>query len=380
MSEATISSQIALEANASQSGSGTSSVNNNAPSDSQGSEFKEILEDSQNTALSSDGTEAVKDPLQVDDALLAASQDTLALADLNALLGMIPPGNTSPVGLNETIVAGKLLPAQSAARAGQVSEVPALLTPDQINLATGKLKADEAQPLLSNGLFADGDIFNDDGVLTAQLTASFTDNNAANIKQLNSNIIGQALLKQDPVLEQNLPLSAQPSFTPNQNAIVKPAESMLPAITVTPDNAQWNNQVGERINWMINGQMQRAEIRLDPPELGSLDIRLNIAKDNQASVVFHVNNTTAKEAIESAIPRLREMFEQQGLDLANVDVSQHNFQQQQQSAFAEYDHSEAGAAASAAVSNAADSLTDDTILATTNLSTRNSSRLLDTFA
>ena len=64
-----------------------------------------------------------------------------------------------------------------------------------------------------------------------------------------------------------------------------------------------------------------AELRLDPPELGSLEIRIRQKKDT-TSVSFVVQSSSAREAVESALPRLRELFAEAGLSLQSMDVSE----------------------------------------------------------
>jgi hypothetical protein len=87
----------------------------------------------------------------------------------------------------------------------------------------------------------------------------------------------------------------------------------------------WNQAVGERVVFMARNGIQRADVRLHPQNLGPLDIRVSVQND-QASVTFNVQNASTREAVEQALPRLRELFEQQGMDLVDVDVSD---QQQQ---------------------------------------------------
>jgi flagellar hook-length control protein FliK len=72
---------------------------------------------------------------------------------------------------------------------------------------------------------------------------------------------------------------------------------------------------------MVGREVQSASVRIRPPNLGPLNIHLSIQND-QASVSFTAQHGIVKEALEAAIPRLREMFAESGIDLANVDVSQ----------------------------------------------------------
>lgn len=78
-------------------------------------------------------------------------------------------------------------------------------------------------------------------------------------------------------------------------------------------------QLGERIQMMIRGDIQHATIRLDPPELGALEIRVTVQND-QTQVHIVAPNAQVREALESQSARLREFLEQQGLSLADLDV------------------------------------------------------------
>lgn len=84
---------------------------------------------------------------------------------------------------------------------------------------------------------------------------------------------------------------------------------------------QGQQQIAEKIRWMVNGRQSMAEIRLDPPEMGSMQIRLNVSGDS-ASVSFVVQSQHAKEMLADAMPRLKDMFSEQGIDLGESFVSQ----------------------------------------------------------
>ena len=90
----------------------------------------------------------------------------------------------------------------------------------------------------------------------------------------------------------------------------------------TPVNQkQWGNELTQRMSMMVsNGQQQVAELRLNPVHLGPLNVRIQI-EDDQANISFVTNNQLVKEAVEVALPRLREQLQEQGLDLGHVDVS-----------------------------------------------------------
>ncbi|MDH5919481.1 flagellar hook-length control protein FliK [Vibrio splendidus] len=82
-----------------------------------------------------------------------------------------------------------------------------------------------------------------------------------------------------------------------------------------------NEQVAEKVQMMMSKNLKNLDIRLDPPELGQMKIRMTMNND-VANVHFTVSNQQAREVIEQTLPRLREMLAQQGLQLADSSVQQ----------------------------------------------------------
>jgi flagellar hook-length control protein FliK len=81
--------------------------------------------------------------------------------------------------------------------------------------------------------------------------------------------------------------------------------------------------------WMANQNHQVAELHLNPPNLGPLEVRLTINND-QASALFVSQHSAVRDAIESAMPRLREMLADNGITLGNASVGSESLGQQQQ--------------------------------------------------
>ncbi|MDK1285646.1 flagellar hook-length control protein FliK [Pseudoalteromonas umbrosa] len=79
----------------------------------------------------------------------------------------------------------------------------------------------------------------------------------------------------------------------------------------------------EKVNMMINLNNQEAEIRLDPAELGSMQIRIR-SDAEQAQINFVVQNQQAKELLEESMPKLKEMLEEQGIQLGDSSIEQHS--------------------------------------------------------
>lgn len=78
---------------------------------------------------------------------------------------------------------------------------------------------------------------------------------------------------------------------------------------------------------MINQGTHHAEIRLDPPELGQMMVRVQVSGE-QAQLQFNVSLQQTRDLVEQAMPRLKEMLAESGMQLADSQVSQ---DQQQQS-------------------------------------------------
>ena len=93
----------------------------------------------------------------------------------------------------------------------------------------------------------------------------------------------------------------------------------------------WETNLGSRLQMLVGQNVQSAEIRLDPPELGTLDIKIKVTND-VATVNIASSHTQVREALETAIPRLREMFEESGLSLGDVNVRQESFSQDEKTA------------------------------------------------
>ncbi|MBV1928980.1 MAG: flagellar hook-length control protein FliK [Gammaproteobacteria bacterium] len=91
----------------------------------------------------------------------------------------------------------------------------------------------------------------------------------------------------------------------------------------------WDVEVGNRIRWMVGQNNTGVELRLNPPELGSIEVKV-ATEGERTSVTFFAANPAARDALELALPRLREMFADSGMQLANADVSDQSLQQERE--------------------------------------------------
>lgn len=107
----------------------------------------------------------------------------------------------------------------------------------------------------------------------------------------------------------------------------------IPAMTKPLMHPDWNKELGERIVWMNNKELSAAEIKLNPEHLGPISVRIEMNND-QATIAFTAQHAAVRDALEASIPKLREMMNNQQLNLTDVNISQnHSSGQQQQSSF-----------------------------------------------
>ncbi|WP_052808142.1 flagellar hook-length control protein FliK [Methyloterricola oryzae] len=106
---------------------------------------------------------------------------------------------------------------------------------------------------------------------------------------------------------------------------VQPPQTGVPAMSTPFGRPDWSDDFGERVVWMTGKGIQSAELQLNPQHLGPVEVRINLSQD-QASVQFVAHHAAVRDAIEAAIPKLREMLGAQQLNLADVSVAQQSFQ------------------------------------------------------
>ena len=81
------------------------------------------------------------------------------------------------------------------------------------------------------------------------------------------------------------------------------------------------NLLGNQVLWQAQIGNHQAQIRLDPPELGPIEVRITQI-DNETQLQFFVHHQGTRDQLEQALPRLRELFGQGGLQLGQVEVQQ----------------------------------------------------------
>ena len=112
--------------------------------------------------------------------------------------------------------------------------------------------------------------------------------------------------------------------TPAQNSVLQSTVLQQP---IDLHAKQASVVMGERILMMLGQGKQEVTIRLDPAELGSMLIKLQVQQD-QLQVAIQTQVGQSRDIIEQNLPRLREQLAQQGINLGEASVEQQSKQGQ----------------------------------------------------
>jgi len=91
-------------------------------------------------------------------------------------------------------------------------------------------------------------------------------------------------------------------------------------VNATVGSAAWGAELGQKVVWMVGEKQHVAELHVNPPELGPLDIKLTISEHN-TTAVFTSPHGAVRDAVEAALPRLREVLAESGIMLGNASVT-----------------------------------------------------------
>jgi flagellar hook-length control protein FliK len=89
---------------------------------------------------------------------------------------------------------------------------------------------------------------------------------------------------------------------------------------VTPvGNQHWETAVGNSLVIMSGAHQNRAELVLTPPQFGRIEVSISM-KGDEATAFFVSANPAVRDALESALPRLREVLAEAGITLGQTQV------------------------------------------------------------
>ena len=104
-----------------------------------------------------------------------------------------------------------------------------------------------------------------------------------------------------------------------QSPAAQAASPQLPVATPAGEPG-WAEDVGNQVRWMLGRAESKAELVLTPPNMGKLEVSINLAGD-QTTAQFIASSQAARDALERALPQLREALQQAGILLGDANVS-----------------------------------------------------------
>ncbi|HLP98535.1 MAG TPA: flagellar hook-length control protein FliK [Sideroxyarcus sp.] len=116
------------------------------------------------------------------------------------------------------------------------------------------------------------------------------------------------------------PQSGSIALTTLQNSTPAALMPAQVAVNVPVGNSRWGDEFSQKITWLATQKDQTAELHLNPPQLGPLDVVLKVSGD-QATAMFTSPHAAVREAIEQAMPKLRDMLADNGITLGNTTVN-----------------------------------------------------------
>ena len=167
------------------------------------------------------------------------------------------------------------------------------------------------------------------------------------------------------------------SLAGTQQAVTNAAMTLSPPVGNT---TAWADALSQKVVFLTSAHQQTAQLSLNPPDLGPLQVVLNVA-DKNATAMFMSSHQQVRDAVEAALPQLRESLAQNGIGLGSTTVSDQSAQQQ----FASFAQQQNGSGRGNGNggqngSGNGDDASDDSTITQTVASVRVSDRAVDTFA
>lgn len=97
-------------------------------------------------------------------------------------------------------------------------------------------------------------------------------------------------------------------------------------VSAPVSSPQWSNEVGNQVSWMVSQRESRADLVLNPPQLGRIEVSITLNGD-QATANFVSPNADVRDALQGSLPRLREILADAGVFLGQANIGAESFQQ-----------------------------------------------------
>lgn len=124
-----------------------------------------------------------------------------------------------------------------------------------------------------------------------------------------------------PEMQADLSVAGPPALQPAAfNNVLAAAAPAADKLTPQVGTSGWDQAVGQKLVWMAAGAQSSASLTLNPPDLGPLQVALTIV-NNQANVSFTAAQPEVRQALEAALPKLREMLGDAGIQMGQASVN-----------------------------------------------------------
>ena len=121
-----------------------------------------------------------------------------------------------------------------------------------------------------------------------------------------------------------VPVATTPAAT---SATVSSSSSLLVNDVAPREQHQFANDMATHVRVLKGQGGGEAKLNLHPMELGRMSITV-ATEGSETKVMFVVETAQARQSVEAAMPRLREMLDQAGLSLTDSDVAERKDQPQ----------------------------------------------------
>lgn len=225
--------------------------------------------------------------------------------ELAGLLGQ----TTSPI---KTGSSGQPLTGNATEQRGTATQASSATIGAKAGTGTGPLLPEAAKGAANSGREALADSKKDAVFASMMATMSATQTNKNSAADEKAIALAAAPQPNAAALA-----AMQPNNTPLAPAIVVPT---LVTINTPVTHEKWGDEFNQKITWLSTQKEQSAELHLNPPQLGPMDVVLKVSGD-QATALFSSPHAAVREAIEQALPKLREMLADSGIMLGNATVN-----------------------------------------------------------
>jgi len=159
-----------------------------------------------------------------------------------------------------------------------------------------------------------------------------TNKNKGDIESLNAKIMlnsaKEGVNKEAATKDMVIPTSHQSVVPTNTAAPTQHTAASSNLINIYPGKSGWDQAISQKVVWMVGASEQSATLTLNPPDLGPLQVVINVTND-MVDTTFISDNAEVRQALQDGMSNLREKMNESGIQLGQSNVSSGGQLQQQ---------------------------------------------------